>query len=76
MPAKRKGSAKKGSKKSSKTTAKTASAATIPINLQCIEAAVERYRRCLAKGVDQATCMKRLQKNIANCAKGIFPTDE
>ena len=67
--------AKKASRKSSKSGAKKTTA-TIPINLQCIEACVERYRRCIAKGVDQATCMKRLQKNIANCAKGIFPTDE
>ncbi|HYW74446.1 MAG TPA: hypothetical protein VE961_25710 [Pyrinomonadaceae bacterium] len=74
MPAKRAASAKKGAKKSSKKKAKKT--ASIPVNLQCIEACIERYRRCLAKGVDQATCIKRLQKNIANCAGGIFPTDE
>ena len=77
MVAKRKSSTKKGAKKSAKKSTR-ASAAAIPppINLQCIEASIQRFERCLSKGVDRATCMKRLQKNLANCQRGIFPTEE
>jgi hypothetical protein len=44
--------------------------------LKCIEACIQRFERCISKGVDRATCIKRLQKNLANCQRGIFPTDE
>jgi hypothetical protein len=81
----RKGSSKKGSskkstgKKSAKKSAKKGgalAAPSFPINLRCIAACVERYNRCLQKGVPQATCLKRLGRNIQNCALGIFPTSE
>ncbi|HMH42072.1 MAG TPA: hypothetical protein VK557_01200 [Pyrinomonadaceae bacterium] len=64
---------KKASKKSAKKPAKKAAASFPPPNLACIEACVKRFEDCIAKGVDRATCMKRLQKNLANCARGIFP---
>jgi hypothetical protein len=67
-------SAKKASKKSAKKSAKKA-AIIPPINLACIEACIKRYEDCLAKGVDRATCLKRLQKNLANCQRGIFPAN-
>jgi hypothetical protein len=67
---------KKASKKSAKKSAKKAAAAIPPINLACIEAAIKQFERCIAKGVPRATCIKRLQKNLANCVRGIFPTDE
>jgi hypothetical protein len=67
---------KKATKKSAKKPAKKAAATFPPPNLACIEACIQRFERCIAKGVDRATCMKRLQKNLANCARGIFPTDE
>ena len=77
---------KRASKKSStkksatkKRTSKRASAKqaqALPINLKCIVACVERYHRCLQKGVDQKTCQKRLARCIGNCTAGIFPTDE
>jgi len=75
--ASKKGSAKKSaSKKKTSQKASTKQAAAYPINLRCIEACVERYHRCLQKGVDQKTCQKRLARCISNCAAGIFPTDE
>jgi len=67
---------KKATKKAAKKSAKKAAIIPPPINLQCIEACIQRFERCIAKGVDRATCMKRLQKNLANCQRGIFPTDE
>ena len=68
---------KKASKKSAKKSAKKAAAAVIPpINLACIEAAIKQFERCIAKGVPRATCIKRLQRNLANCVRGVFPTDE
>ena len=86
MATKRAGASKKGAAKKSttkKSTTKKASAgkgatkaAAIPINFKCIEACVLRYHRCLQKGVDQATCQKRLVRCISNCAIGIFPTAE
>ena len=75
--ASKKGSSKKGStKKRASKKAPTKQAAALPINLNCIVACVERYHRCLQKGVDQKTCQKRLVRCISNCAAGIFPTDE
>ena len=84
MATKRAGGSKKGAGK--KAASKKASAgkgatkkagATFPtINFKCIEACVERYHRCLQKGVDQKTCQKRLARCISNCAAGIFPTTE
>jgi len=68
---KKAGSKKSGAKKSAK-----AGAVFPPINLKCIEACIQRFNRCISRGVDRATCMKRLQKNLANCQRGIFPTDE
>jgi len=67
---------KKASKKSAKKSAKKAAAAIPPINLACIEAAIKQFERCIAKGVPRATCIKRLQRNLANCVRGVFPTDE
>lgn len=68
-------SAKKSAKKPSKKTGALA-APSFPINPRCIEACIERYHRCLQKGVPKATCLKRLVRNIQNCALGIFPTSE
>ena len=65
---------KKTSKKSAKKSAKKAGASFPLPNLLCIEAAIKRYEDCIAKGVDRATCLKRLQKNLANCVRGIFPS--
>ncbi|HXI26421.1 MAG TPA: hypothetical protein VNG71_21385 [Pyrinomonadaceae bacterium] len=76
MATKRKSSAKKGSKKSAKKTSKKAAATFPPINLKCIEACVARFNICRSKGVPLATCVKRLQRCIANCQGGIFPTTE
>jgi len=67
-------SAKKASKKSAKKPAKKAAIIPPPINLACIEACIKRFEDCIAKGVDRATCIKRLQSNLANCAGGIFPS--
>jgi len=68
---------KKASKKSAKKSAKKAAAAfPPPINFACIEAAIKQYERCIAKGVSRALCIKRLQRNLANCVRGVFPTDE
>ena len=67
---------KKASKKSAKKSAKKAAVAIPPINLACIEAAIKQFERCIAKGVPRATCIKRLQRNLAKCVRGIFPTDE
>jgi len=67
---------KSAAKKKTSSKASTKRAAAIPINLICIEACIERYHRCLQKGVDQKTCQKRLVRCISNCAAGIFPTDE
>ena len=67
---------KRPTKKASKKPAKKAAILPPPINLKCIEACVQRFERCIARGVDRATCIKRLQKNLANCQRGIFPTDE
>jgi len=67
---------KKASKKSAKKSAKKAAAAIPPINLACIEAAIKQFERCIAKGVSRAICIKRLQRNLANCVRGVFPTDE
>jgi hypothetical protein len=70
-------SAKKASKKSAKKSAKKAGASIPPpINLLCIEAAIKQFERCIAKGVSRALCIKRLQRNLANCVGGVFPTDE
>jgi len=71
-----KSSAKKASKKSAKKSAKKTGASFPLPNLACIEACIVRYERCIAKGVERAICMKRLQKNLANCLRGIFPKDE
>lgn len=67
---------KSATKKKTSKRASTKKAQAFPINLKCIEACVERYHRCLQKGVDQKTCQKRLVRCIGNCAVGIFPTDE
>ena len=67
---------KRATKKASKKPAKKAAIIPPPINLKCIEACVQRFERCIARGVDRATCIKRLQRNLANCQRGIFPTDE
>ena len=67
---------KKATKKTAKKSAKKAAIFPPPINLKCIEACIQRFERCISRGVDRATCMKRLQKNLANCQRGIFPTDE
>lgn len=75
MATKRKSSAKKGAKKSAKKSSKKA-ATFPPINLKCIEACVARFNICRSKGVPLATCVKRLQRCIANCQGGIFPTTE
>jgi hypothetical protein len=72
-PAARKGAASKGASK--KGTSKKGITFPPP-NILCIEACVERYRRCLSRGVDPAICMKRLQKNLLNCQRGIFPPEE
>lgn len=70
---------KRGTKKASKKSAKKSAKKTgisIPLpNLLCIEACIKRYEDCIAKGVDRAICLKRLQKNLANCVRGIFPPD-
>jgi len=82
----KKGSSKKSStkksagKKSSKKSAKKATvksgitakpAVGFPnLNLRCILAAVAQYNSCIKKGVDPATCQKRLQRNIMNCMGG------
>ena len=78
----KKGSTKKGAgKKSSKKASVKSRSATRPgagagfpnLNLRCILAAVAQYNSCLKKGVDQATCQKRLQRNILKCMGiGIF----
>jgi hypothetical protein len=68
----KKGSSKKGSKKSSKKSSKKRVGGIAPItipppNLRCILACVERYNRCIQKGVPRATCQKRLQRCILSC---------
>ncbi|HEX8116745.1 MAG TPA: hypothetical protein VF521_05695, partial [Pyrinomonadaceae bacterium] len=65
----KKGSSKKGSKKSSKKRVGGVGAAGFPLpNLRCILACVDRYTRCLQKGVPRATCQKRLQRCLLSCA--------
>lgn len=73
----KKASKKSASKKSAAKKGASTAAGGVPIpNLRCIEACFERYRRCLSKGNSPAICMKRLQKNLLNCQRGIFPQDE
>ncbi|HEX7720789.1 MAG TPA: hypothetical protein VF397_01440 [Pyrinomonadaceae bacterium] len=69
---------KKATKKTARKSAKKGITLIFPppINLKCIEACIQRFERCISRGVDRATCMKRLQKNLGNCQRGIFPTDE
>lgn len=43
-----------------------------PPNLRCINACVAQFQRCISKGVDFATCQKRLVRCIQNCAGGGF----
>ena len=67
-------SSKKSSKKATKKPAKKGArkaAATFPFpNPLCIKACVERYHRCLQKGVNPALCQKRLQRCILRCVTG------
>lgn len=82
----KKGSSKKSStkksasKKSSKKSAKKSSVKTgisttpgvliPPPNLRCVIACVTQYNKCISKGVDRATCMKRLQRCLLKCEGG------
>ncbi|MBV9928949.1 MAG: hypothetical protein JOZ96_28310 [Acidobacteria bacterium] len=65
----KKGSSKKASKKASKKGAKKGAvrAGFPPPNLRCILTCVERYNRCIQKGVPRATCQKRLERCILSC---------
>ena len=74
----RKGSTKKSaSKKSTKKAAKRPAARAgivagpilppPPINFRCIMACINKYNQCLAKGVDRATCQKRLIRCLQGC---------
>lgn len=72
----KKSSTKKSSKKSSKKTTLRSGITATPnvgfpnLNLRCILGAVAQYNSCLKKGVDQATCQKRLQRNLLKCMGG------
>lgn len=45
-----------------------------PINLRCILACVSNFNRCRSKGVDEATCEKRLQRCLLRC-RGVAAAD-
>lgn len=73
----KKSAGKKSTKKSAKKKATVKSGITATpnagfpdLNLRCILAAVAQYNSCIKKGVDQATCLKRLQRNIMKCISG------
>jgi hypothetical protein len=71
-------SSKKSSKKSAKKSAARAGITTTtpgttfppPPNLRCILACAMQLNKCLQKGVDRDTCIKRFQRCVLKCQGG------
>ena len=70
MATKRSSTKKSATKKSAKKSSKKTGIIIPPPNLRCIEACVTQFEACVSKGVDRATCMKRLQRCLQKCFTG------